>query len=112
MPTKKKRAANDATAKKKRAHAVVKKLMPGWRIVDEGAHADSREGQADAQSVDLNVLREKYLGKAQAADSIDQSHNSTAQIVVVEPQNADAYHRRAGRKAVVVSGDKIIGSQG
>jgi hypothetical protein len=99
------------TVTKKKIKEVVKKSMPGWRVVTEGAVADAHESEADTQSVDLAALRKKYLGP-ETADSAQTEQNTPTQIVVVEPVNADAYHRRSGRKAVVVSGDKVIGAQG
>ena len=96
---------------KKKLEKVVKKSMPGWRVVTEEPVADAHESEADTQSVDLAALRKKYLG-SEAADSTQKKQNAPTQIVVVEPVNADAYHRRSGRKAVVVSGDKVIGAQG
>lgn len=95
---------------KKSVEDVVKKSMPGWRVVSEQAVADNRESVADSHSVDLAALRRKYLGTD--ADSELSTKNTPTKIVVVEPQNSDAFHRRSGRKAVVISGDEIIGAQG
>lgn len=96
---------------KKSVEDLVKKSMPGWRVVTEDVTADSVESDADSQSIDLAALRRKYLGN-EAADSVDSGGNAPTKIVVVEPENADAYHRRSGRKAIVVADDKIIGAQG
>lgn len=102
--------AKDTQAQRSAA-SIVKKSMPGWRVVEKVEGSDSHETEADAQSVDLDALRKKYLG-TDVSDSNADASNAPTQIVVVEPENADAYHRRSGRKAVVVSGDKVIGVQG
>jgi len=98
---------------KKTVEEIVKKAMPGWRVVSQEPQDSQTTANADAKSVDMVQLRKKYLGEEAArSDQALGRAQTQAKIVVVEPKNADAYRRRSGRKAVVVVDDKVIGTQG
>jgi len=100
---------------------IVKRYMPGYKVVpqsEESRSPDSRSAErADAGTPDLEVLKRKYFGAgAESADSEvadSPPNNDDDEIVQVEPERrADALDRGSRAKSIVISGDKIKGSQG
>ena len=108
--------------------AIVARDLPGWRVrqgVPRASAAESRQGQADAATPDIDALRRKYLGTttppAVSADEEEREFGNTAGddaedvMVVVEPEaEPDAFHQGPGPKGVIISTreGRVIGSQG
>ena len=112
--------------KKEDLESIVKRDMPGFRVASKGTDKDAidaagRRPAADAETPDLQALREKYLSRDRqkysrpAPDAAPADEPDDDEIVTVEPSDdTDARDRARRSKAVVVSGrtKRIIGKQG
>jgi hypothetical protein len=97
-----------------KAAQVAERQRPGWTAVEPQRSASDEAVDAvrpDASVPELNRLKEKYF-------KIDGGHangaatpTDDAEIVSMQPKAAGA-DQRAGRKAVVVHKNKVIGVQG
>ncbi len=106
-------------AKKKTAQQILKEEMPNYRLVEEVATPDAAavRSVADAASLPLDQLRQKFLG--QQAGMTPPPHASDkaqdeepAELRVVVPKNADVRGMAGGAKTVVIKGGKRTGVQG
>jgi hypothetical protein len=110
---------------------IVERDAPGMKLVDRNPEADALTVRAspDLDSPDIDELRAKYLGPAEApasdaaprrarrgarAEPADADDDDDVEIVSLTPEKADARDRVNQTKAIVVSGNKgrIIGQQG
>ena len=104
---------------------IVKRDLPGYKIVSRGTDPDAagRPIEADQVGADIDTLRKKYLegdagaagANPEAADEADAGPNTDDEIVVVQPERpGNAFDHAARPKTVVVSGreGRVIGSQG
>jgi hypothetical protein len=100
---------------------IVKRYLPGYKLVPQSEESRSPDStpaeRADAGTPDLDVLKRKYFGAgAEIADSAEAdsaASDDDDEIVQVEPeQRRDALDRGSRAKSIVISGDKIKGSQG
>ena len=100
---------------------IVKKYLPGYKIVSEaregaGSTADTPERQVDAGTPDLEALKRKYFGDAGAvpdAVAADSATDDDDEIVQVEPENrSNPLDRGSRAKSIVISGNEVKGSQG
>ena len=115
---------------------LVAEQMPGFKLVKQGPAMDAvfASARPDAVTPDIEALRRAYLGDgsyAEVAKAADYAGATAAggavaggaaampteaeevQMAVVEPATpGDAWDHGAGPKTIVVSGGRIIGSQG
>jgi hypothetical protein len=99
---------------------IVKKYLPGYKIVSEAEEAstsmdDTSGKEADAGTPDLEALKRKYFGDTGAvSDAVAaDSANDDDEIVQVEPEKrSNALDRGSRAKSIVISGNEIKGSQG
>ena len=102
---------------------IVKKYLPGYKLVrdveaDDRSPDDQPAKGADAGTPDFRALKQKYFGTTgDVADSVaaDASPNDDDddEIVQVEPERrASPLDRGSRAKSIVISGEKVKGSQG
>jgi hypothetical protein len=108
----------------KQIDAIIKERLPGMRLSSHSSLVESASSPADAAprakrapKVDVTTpsideLRTKFLrGDSGDAALADPDDDDDAQIVLVEPDDANSDRRQ--RKAIVVSSTgKILGAQG
>jgi hypothetical protein len=124
---------------RKRLEEIIRKNIPGARLVERAPDADPRSLRAapEADSPELDALRRKYLGDSGAGSSSDSAEVSPSEpappsdtagdeegatdedyedeIVSYAPESpVDPLDRGARPNTVVISGkdEKIIGRQG
>lgn len=109
---------------KRELEQIVKRDLPGYRLLSRGGEMDALGSQPEPDEIapDIGALRRKYLGggDAETADgetdaAEDAGPNTDDEIVVVQPDRpADPFDQQARPKTVVVSGKskRVIGSQG
>jgi hypothetical protein len=114
-----------ARISKRELEQIVKRDLPGYKLLSRGGEADAAGSAAapDEVSPDIDALRRKYLGDEAAPDAAgdapdrgeDAAPNTDDEIISVQPDKpGDPFDQGARPKKVVVSGKskRIIGSQG
>jgi len=96
---------------------IAEESMAGWTAVEEVPVDSGPSPKADDVGVDLDRLKEKYFGEAKPRGSdagagrvLRPSQSDDAALVVMERQGEHDF--AAGRKTVVVRGNKVVGTQG
>ena len=104
---------------------IIKRDLPGYKIVEQSRENAADEGLDNAKSEpeagtpDYRDLRRKYFGLvdelANGPDTAttDAAGNNDDEIVTVEPENrADALDRGGRAKSIVIANGEVKGSQG
>ena len=99
---------------------IVKKYLPGYKIVPEAREGgtltdDNPDRTVDAGTPDLEALKRKYFGDTGAVpDAVaDSAADDDDELVQVEPETrSDPLDRGSRAKSIVISGNEVKGSQG
>lgn len=110
-----------ARLRKRELETIIKRDLPGYRLLSRGVEYDARDCAApDEIAPDIDALRHKFLGDDEVSDGdeqqgIDTGPNTDDEIVAVMPDKpGDPFDRGSRPKKVVVSGKtrRVVGSQG
>jgi len=95
------------------AERVASQAKPGWKVVPEATRPytgqDAVSLGADASVPELGRLKQKYFG---ASDVANGTQPLTSDTYIVQMEPTTGVDARVGRKAVVVSGNRVIVTQG